>query len=659
MITAAVGIAVAWIAVGSVPALADQVRSQEWWLAKLHVTQAWQTTKGSGATVALLDTGVDSAQPDLSGSVITGPDLTNSSEKPGSEFFGIHGTAMASLIVGHGHGPGDSAGIMGVAPQARLLSVRVNLDGTDPLASESAITSALPNAIAAGIRYAVSNGAQVIDLPLDPGQTPSDLVAPTPTPTPTPSASPAPSPTATPTPDGTTAEQQAVAYALSQGVVLVAPGGDNGNGTDAPNFPAGYPGVISVGAFDSGFIKAPFSSHQAYVTLTAAGEGMIAAVPPNGYATVSSTSAASAVVTGIAALIKSEFPELTPAQVTQALTRGTVIRPPGGMADGSGHGTVDAARALAQAAAIASPGLHRAGAGAVSRQLPAAPAASPLAGESLRPKLVRDALISLALLAVLLVPVTIFGLLQGRRRRARAQARAEHEQAARAPYAHNGDATADMMGQYFATLPGQAGGYTGAQAAAEPAGGRPGDPRPGQAGARPTRRGAAPPAADPVAHAEGGLAGPGFAHTEGGPAGPGFAHTEGGPAGPGFAPAEETGRHAGGQAPRSPLTPITRASTPRPPKVSGAPPWEPAPQPEGEVPWASSPAPPALGRRAAAQPRPATSSIWAAATPNAPVREANGGQPDDGAESGGRPIYVWNPSATTETFPQVPRDGGS
>lgn len=55
---AVVGVAVAWTALGSVPALADQVRNQEWWLKALHVTQAQKTTLGTGVTVALLDTGV-------------------------------------------------------------------------------------------------------------------------------------------------------------------------------------------------------------------------------------------------------------------------------------------------------------------------------------------------------------------------------------------------------------------------------------------------------------------------------------------------------------------------------------------------------------------------------------------------------------------------
>jgi hypothetical protein len=622
MAAAAIGLAVAWTAMGSVPALADQVRHQEWWLSSLHVTQAWQTTRGAGVTVALLDTGVDPGQSDLSGSVITGQDFTNSGEKQGGQFFGIHGTAMASLIVGHGHGPASSAGIMGAAPDARLLSVRVTLDGGDPLLFDSAITSGLPGAIAAGIRYAVSNGAQVIDLPLDPGQTPNDLVAPTPSPT------SKTSPAATTLPDGTAAEQQAVAYALSHGVVLVAPGGDNGAGTDAPNFPADYPGVISVGAFNSGFIEAPYSSRQSYITLTAAGDGMIAEVPPGGYATVSSTSAASAVVAGIAGLIKSQFPELTPAQVARALMRGTVVRPHGGVTGGSGRGTVDAARALAAAARIAAPRLHRAGDGAVSSgQLPSAPSASPLAGENLRPKLERDALISLAVLVVLLLLVMIYGLMRRGRKRARALARAEQEQAVRASFPHNGDGTADMMREYFATLPGQ----------------------PGHGGSR-SAAGASP----------GGSHGPGLAVDPAARAMGGFPDSA-------FASADDPARRGGTQVPRSPLTPVTRASPPRPPRVSGTPPWGPAPKPEGELPWANSPAPAALNRRGA-HAAPPTSSIWAAATNHgvhAPDRAGAGpgdrgaglNGADDEAESGSRPIYVWNPGATTETFPQVPRDG--
>ena len=58
---------------------------------------------------------------------------------------------------------------MGVAPAAKILSVRVTLDSGDPLLAEPTITAGLPDSIADGIRYATNNGATVIDLPMDPG----------------------------------------------------------------------------------------------------------------------------------------------------------------------------------------------------------------------------------------------------------------------------------------------------------------------------------------------------------------------------------------------------------------------------------------------------------------------------------------------------------
>jgi hypothetical protein len=614
----AVGLVAAWAALGSVPASADQVRQGEWWLGALHVTQAQQISQGEGVTIALLDTGVDPLQPDIDGSVITGPDFTKSGEQPGGQFYGIHGTAMASLIVGHGHGPGNADGILGVAPGARLLSIRVTLDAGDPLQADSGIVSGLPSAIATGIMYAVNNGAQVIDLPLDPAQSDSSLVA-TPAPAPAPGTPLTPIEAAEQTAaGGSPAEQAAVAYALSKGVVLVAPGGDNGAGTDAANFPADYPGVISVGAFDSGFIKAPFTSHRPYVTLTAAGSGMTAAIP-TGYTTVSSTGAASAIVTGIAALIKSQYPELTPAQVTQALTSSTVFRPPGGMADGSGHGTADAARALAAAKAIAGPGPHRAGAGEVARTRPATPPV-PFVDQALAPKIKRYGLISGGLLVVLLVPITAYGLVRRHRRQARQPARPEHEPAARTPYAHHEGSHADQMLQYFAAVPAQ-----------------PADSRPAGAGAGPV---AARSSSSTYARGTGSFGGT-------------FADT-------GPQPADDSRI---GQLSRPPRPGVTRSTATRPARVSGSPPWEPAAKPDTELPWAASPAP--LPRRTPvplpAAPAGTAGSIWSKPAdsrpaPAAETAAAEGG--DSGAEPSLRPIYVWNPSASTETFPSVPARGG-
>jgi hypothetical protein len=615
IMTTAIGLVAAWAALGSGPASADQVRQGEWWLTAMHVTQAQQISQGEGVTIALLDTGVDAAQPDIAGSVITGPDFTNSGEQPGSQFYGIHGTAMASLIVGHGHGPGNADGILGVAPAAKLLSIRVTLDAGDPLLANSSIVSGLPSAIATGITYAVNNGAQVIDLPLDPGQSASNLVA-TPTPAPAPGTPLTPTEAAEQTAaGGSPAERAAVAYALSKGVVLVAPGGDNGAGTDAANFPADYPGVISVGAFDSSFVKAPFTSHRPYVTLTAAGSGMTAAIP-TGYTTVSSTSAASAVVTGIAALIKSQYPELTPAQVTQALTSSTAF-PGTGLSDGSGHGTADAARALAAAKGIAGPGLPRAGAGEVARTQPATPPV-PFVDQALGPKIKRDGLISGALLVVLLVPITAYGLVRRHRRRAKQPARPEHEPAARTPYAHHEGSQADQMAQYFAVVPAQPADSAGAAVA-----------RAGPMAAR----------SSAYARGTGGFGGM-------------FADT-------GPQPGDNSRI---GQLSRPPRPGVTRSTTTRPPRVSGSPPWEPAPKPDTELPWAASPAP--LPRRTPvplpAAPASTADSIWSKPTdsrpaPTAETAVADGG--DSGAQPSLRPIYVWNPSASTETFPSVPSRG--
>jgi subtilisin family serine protease len=608
--TAAIGLVVAWTAFGSVPAFADQVRQNEWWLGGLQITQAQQTTQGSGVTIALLDTGVDPHQSDLSGSVISGPDcVTNATcgSKP-STFAGIHGTAMASLIVGHGHGSGNSDGILGVAPAARLLSVRVTVDSTSSQATEAGVTSGLPDAIAAGIRYAVSAGAQVIDLPLDPGQSTGALVA---------TAASAAGTAGTSTAGGaeraaaggSAAESSAVAMALSKGVILVAPAGDNGAGNDDQNFPAAYKGVIAVGAFDKSFVKASFTSQQSYVTLTAAGSGMTAATP-TGYTSVSSTAAASAVVTGIAALIKAQYPEFTPAQVTQALTSSTRFRSADG-SHGSGHGAADAAAALTAAGKIAK-GLTRAGAGSVTRSPPATPPV-PFVDESLAPRIERDAFISLAVLIVLLLPIGGYALMLRRRRHARALARSEREQANRASRGPAPDTHADQMLEYFTT--------------SAPV------PQP------PPARGSRSPASTGGAQARG----TGYARSVGS-----FVGSGGPPAGAfGGPPAGTFGEPT--PIPRAPLAPM-RASAARP-KVTGTPPWEPAPKPESELPWATSPAPAAAARRAPVQnlSAPPSESIWRQTGEDA--QEAAEG---DGDAS--RPIYVWNPSANTDTFPSVPRD---
>jgi hypothetical protein len=90
--------------------------------------------------------------------------------------------------------------------------------------------------------------------------------------------------------------------------------------------------------------------------------------------------------------------------------------------------------------------------------------------------------------------------------------------------------------------------------------------------------------------------------------------------------------------------------------VSGTPPWGPAPKPEGELPWAASPTPIGLGRRPPVHNVPApASSIWDTAGLGMPG-PALEPEAETEADAVGKPIYVWNPSASTETMPAQRRD---
>ncbi len=625
--TIAAGLAASCVAVAAAgPALADTVRNNEWWLSSLHVTQAWLSTKGTGVTVAVLDTGVDTTQPDLAGSVITGRDFTGSGRAAGGPFWGVNGTAVASLIAGHGHGTGHTDGIIGIAPEAKILSVRVTLENNDPLLTNSTTVAALPMAIARGIRYAVRHGAQVIDLPLDPAAVAADNAA-------------AHGGTSAVT-GGSPAERAAVTFALSKGVVLVAPAGDGGAGPDTINYPAAYPGVISVGAFNQGFAKAPFTSARPYVTLTGPGNGVIAASGPIAYAKLKSTTAASAVVAGVAALIRAQFPTMTPAQVESALTSSTAFHPKGGRRDGSGFGTVDAAAALGAAAKI-NASLSASTASAAAPTPPAAPKIK-VHSTSLWDAL-RYPVLGLAALLLIALIVLIMVRTRQRRRldaelaplRAAAQAARAHSPngadlasasvgapggvqfgpggaavdlassgrrpAGRAPFddpdfvppsfqnASLGGAAADGGGRNGGAF-GDSGGFGGAGGAGEPgSGGGTGTPPFGISSAGLPMRGSA--AADLPARGSAASDIPMFGGAAGG-AFPGGAFP-GGDADGGLTDGAAFGRSAAADPPAPQVRTMGsahRLNAVRTPKTKGHPPWEPAEKPKSELPWMDAPA---------------------------------------------------------------------
>jgi subtilisin family serine protease len=318
-------------AITATPARADSVRDdQQWVLNAIDLPAAWNVSRGQGVTVAVIDSGVNPNVSDLAGSVVSGPDLTDVGTPPDSPGWGMHGTWMASLIAGHGHDGGGS-GVVGAAPLARVLSIRVITDHSDPgyARYQRESLSFGQRQLAKAIRYAVTHGAGVISMSL--GYSTSSRVV-----------------------------RSALQDALDHNIVVVASSGNSGNtpaardkGHAPYSFPADYPGVLGVAAVNKAGRPAYFSSSNLSVQVTAPGVNVPAQGSDGGYWLVSGTSPACALTAGVAALIKSRYPELAPARIRQAITTTTLHRPGGGYNDQVGFGTVNAAAALTAAGVLA------------------------------------------------------------------------------------------------------------------------------------------------------------------------------------------------------------------------------------------------------------------------------------------------------------------
>ena len=307
-VLAPAGLAITAAPARAVPA--DPVRNrQAWVLNMLDAPAAWTVTKGAGVTVAVIDSGVNPNVSDLAGSVTTGPDYTGVRTPPSNPHWGVHGTWMASLIAGHGH-DGGSSGILGVAPEAKVLSIRVITDPGDPgyRRYQHEPTSSVQRSLAAAIRYAVRHRVSVINMSVGYGEASQPV-------------------------------RSALQYAYDHNVVVLASAGNSGRraASQAPySFPADYPGVISVAAVDQAGAAARFSSDNLSVQLAAPGVDVPAQGRDGAYWLVSGTSPACALTAGVAALIKAAYPRLSAPQVAIALTTTTRNRPPGGTTRMSG-----------------------------------------------------------------------------------------------------------------------------------------------------------------------------------------------------------------------------------------------------------------------------------------------------------------------------------
>lgn len=281
---------------------------------------AWDLTTGSASvTVAVVDTGVALGHPDLA------PRL-----KPGYDFVGDdasadddhgHGTMVAGVLGAVGN---NTTGVTGAAWNVSILPVKV-------LDSRGVGTDA---DVAAGITWAVDNGASVVNLSLG-------------------------------GPTSGAALQQAVAYAVGKGVVVVAAAGNVDPGDPMPDelaaadtapvrrfYPAGYSGVVGVAATDWSGNFAWFSNFGPFVDVAAPGIDVWTTVKGSGtaqngsYFTASGTSFAAPLVAATAALVRTRYPSYTGAQVASRIRSGARDAGPPGFDPYYGVGVLDAAAAL-------------------------------------------------------------------------------------------------------------------------------------------------------------------------------------------------------------------------------------------------------------------------------------------------------------------------
>jgi subtilisin family serine protease len=273
----------------------------EWHLSRIDAGHAWDFTAGlSNTTVAVLDSGINAAHPDLAGRILPGYDFVNG-DADTSDDFG-HGTAVAGTLVASGN---NGVGVAGVAFGCRVLPVKV-VDSSG-FASYSCI--------AQGIHYAVDQGVRVINLSLAGDAASATL-------------------------------QQAIDYAWSNNVVVVAAAGNNAN--SMPQYPAACDHVIAVSASTASDSLASFSSYGNGITLCAPGENIWTTQrdPNNPYGSWRGTSFASPIVAGVAALIASENPTLPNSEIVSILEQTADDLGLPGYDTSFGFGRVNAFRAV-------------------------------------------------------------------------------------------------------------------------------------------------------------------------------------------------------------------------------------------------------------------------------------------------------------------------
>lgn len=295
----------------------DPLRRAQWALDAIHLGNLSRRGRqpvptGAGVLVAVVDSGVESSHPDLGGRVVRGTDFVDGDAGPDDPSG--HGTHIAGIIAATA---GNGIGGAGVAPAARILAIRV-LDAGN---------AGLPENVSAGINAAVAAGADVINLSLN-WSTPSAELAPV-----------------------TAAVQRAADAGIA---VVVASGNGDQPRCEEPFLPQR---TLCVGAVDGDLRRSPFSSYGSGLGIVAPGEDMLSTWRGGDYTSISGTSQAAAIASGVAALLAGAG--LRGQAVIDRLQQTARDIGPPGLDAAFGYGLLDADRAVDGAARATLPPVLR------------------------------------------------------------------------------------------------------------------------------------------------------------------------------------------------------------------------------------------------------------------------------------------------------------
>ena len=281
-------------------------RQFQWNLRRIGMEQAWDLRPDAAdVTVAVLDTGVDLSHPDLKPNVLTDQGYDFLDDMPSPQDDESHGTAVAGIIGALGD---NHEGVTGIAWHVKILPIKaLNSQGRGP---DSAMVKA--------ILYAADNGAKIINI----SSTGTRYSA---------------------------ALETAVQYAQDKGDLIVAAAGNTGNGDNSVDYPAAFDGVIAVAAIDDKDQLATFSQRQSYVSLAAPGVDVPSTAWAGAgrglYASQSGTSIAAPHVSGAAAILWALRPDLSAADIANAIENNT--DKVASSDPGYGAGILNVARAVA------------------------------------------------------------------------------------------------------------------------------------------------------------------------------------------------------------------------------------------------------------------------------------------------------------------------